>query len=80
MRKCSNCKNRVFSSWSGLDNCMTYEMAVTDEEEIEAAKDCPRYEEGTPYCLTEEGRHANDRDEWDDLWADRARSVGATWF
>lgn len=21
-----------------------------------------------------------DRDEWDDLWADRARSVGATWF
>ena len=22
----------------------------------------------------------HDRDEWDDLWADRARSVGATWF
>ena len=27
-----------------------------------------------------EHRHTNSRDEWDDLWDDRAKSVGATWF
>ena len=78
MRKCSNCANRAFSSWGGMIDCCTlYEMATTEDEEILGASDCDRYEEGTPYCLTEEARHANDRDEWDDLWDDRARSVGA---
>lgn len=51
MRSCANCKNRAWSSWSGVDMCIDYEMATTEGEEIEAAKDCPRYEEGTPYCL-----------------------------
>ena len=78
MKKCGNCKYRCFSSWSGIDNCLDYEMACTEEEEIKAAADCKRYEKGTPECL--EDRHRNDRDEWDDLWADRARSVGAVSF
>lgn len=80
MRKCGNCKHRAWSSWTGVDYCMDYEMACTESEEIEAARDCPRYEEGTPYCLTEEARHEGGRDEWDDLWGDRARSVGAMLF
>lgn len=52
MRKCGNCKYRMFSGWGGmLESCMDYEMATTEDEEIEAAKNCPRYEEGTPSCL-----------------------------
>ena len=51
MRKCGNCEYRMFSGWDCLESCMDYEMATTEEEEIEAAKDCPRYEEGTPSCL-----------------------------
>lgn len=50
-RSCANCKYRAFSSWSGIDYCIDYEMAATEAEEIAAAADCPRYEEGTPYCL-----------------------------
>lgn len=51
MKKCGNCKHRAFSSWSGIDYCLDYEMLCTEQEEIEAAKDCQRYEEGTPDCL-----------------------------
>ncbi len=54
MKKCGNCKYRMHNSWSGLECCMDYEMACTEEEEIKAAADCPRYEEGTPSCLEEE--------------------------
>lgn len=50
-RMCSNCKNRCFESWSGIDFCMCYEMTLTEEEEIEEASNCARYEEGTPDCL-----------------------------
>ncbi len=54
MRKCGNCKHRCFSSWSGIDYCMGYEMACSEAEEIEAAENCGAYEEGTPPCLEEE--------------------------
>ena len=54
MRKCGNCKHRAWRSWSGIDCCIDYEMATTETEEIEAAKDCPQYEEGTPDCFEEE--------------------------
>lgn len=51
MRKCGNCKHRAFNSWSGIDFCLWYEMSTTEEEEIKEAKDCGKYEEGTPDCL-----------------------------
>ena len=52
MRKCGNCKYRCFSSWDGMvECCIGYEIAVTEEDEIREAKDCGRYEKGTPYCL-----------------------------
>ncbi len=53
-RMCRNCKNRAISSWGGVDYCIDYEMACTEQEEIEAAKECPIYEEGTPECLEDE--------------------------
>ena len=52
MKKCGNCKYRCFSGWDGMiDFCIDYEMSCSEEEEIAAAKDCQRYEEGTPSCL-----------------------------
>ena len=54
MRKCGNCKRRCHNGWGGLEMCMGYEMACTEEEEIEMAFDCKSYEEGTPSCLEEE--------------------------
>ena len=54
MRKCSNCKHRAYSSMFGIDYCLDYEMATTEAEEIEAAKDCRRYEEGKPSCFEDD--------------------------
>lgn len=54
MRKCGNCKFRAYNSWSGIDYCMGYEMADTEAEEIEEAKDCRKYEEGTPECYEDD--------------------------
>ena len=54
MRKCGNCKNRCYNSWSGIDYCLDYEMITTDEEEIEVAKKCTIFEEGTPDCLVDD--------------------------
>lgn len=54
MKKCGNCKYRAFNSWSGIDYCLDYEMSTTEEEEIEAAKDCRRFEEGTPSCFDDD--------------------------
>lgn len=54
MKKCGNCKFRAFESMFGVDYCLDYEMTTTEAEEIEAAKDCRRYEEGTPACLEED--------------------------
>ena len=55
MKKCGNCKYRMFSGWDGMrECCLDYEMATTEEEEIKAAKDCKRYEEGTPSCLEDD--------------------------
>lgn len=50
-RKCGKCKHRMHYSWSGIECCLDYEMACNDEEEINAAINCPMYEEGTPDCL-----------------------------
>jgi len=54
MRKCGNCKHRAFSSWSGIDFCLWYEMTTTEEEEIKEAATCGKYEEGTPDCLLDD--------------------------
>lgn len=52
IRKCGNCKHRMYSGWDGMcDCCLDYEMTTTEDEEIEVAKDCPEYEYGTPSCL-----------------------------
>ena len=52
MKKCGNCVNRCFSGWDGMiECCYGYEISTTEAEEIENAKDCPKYEEGTPTCL-----------------------------
>jgi len=52
MKKCGNCKYRCFASWGDLiDFCIDYEMASCEEDEIASAKDCLKYEEGTPSCL-----------------------------
>ena len=44
MRKCGNCKKRAFSSWSGHDYCLGYEMSATKEDEMREAANCKRYE------------------------------------
>ena len=52
MKKCGNCKYRMFSGWDGmLECCIDYEMACNEEDQINSAKNCPRYEKGTPACL-----------------------------
>lgn len=52
MKKCGNCKRRCFSGWGGMiESCWDYEMTGSEQEEIETAKDCESYEEGTPACL-----------------------------
>ena len=53
MKKCGNCKNRCVEIWGGLDYCLGYEMAESEQEEIDLATSCPIYEEGTPDCLVE---------------------------
>ena len=54
VKRCGKCKHRAYSSWCGVDYCIDYEMATTEEEEIEAAKDCFKYEEGTPSCYEDD--------------------------
>ena len=55
MKRCGICKYRAFSGFMGYpDYCLDYEMATTEEEEIEAAKNCPKYEEGTPLCFEDD--------------------------
>ena len=71
MKKCGNCKNRFHNGWFGLECCLDYEMATTEEEEIKAAKDCKQYEEGNPdreddeYCPSSTGRDYSPSNPWD---------------
>lgn len=52
MKSCGNCKKRCFRGWDGMiECCYWYEIATTESEEINNAKDCDKYEEGTPSCL-----------------------------
>lgn len=51
MRKCGNCKNRCFRDWLGVENCWRYEIAETEQQEIEYAEKCTEYEEGAPDCI-----------------------------
>lgn len=52
MKKCGNCKKRCFMGWDGMiECCYWYEISTTETEEIDNAKDCQKYEEGTPACL-----------------------------
>lgn len=52
-KKCSICRYRCYYGWSGTELCLDYEMAETEADEIKAAEGCPKYEEGTPDCLTD---------------------------
>ena len=45
MKKCSNCKNRFWHGMFGMEMCMIYEMALTEEDEINGASECSRYKE-----------------------------------
>ena len=55
MKICRNCRYRHYEGWYGmLESCLDYEMACTEAEEIEAARNCERYEEGTPDCLVKD--------------------------
>lgn len=54
VKKCGNCKYRFFSSWSGIESCIDYTMATTEEEEIASAADCKKYERGTPDCFEDD--------------------------
>ena len=55
MKKCGNCQYRMFRNWDGLlESCIDYEMATTEQEEIEHAKDCKKYEEGKPFCFEDD--------------------------
>lgn len=71
MKKCGNCKHRAYSSWSGVDYCMGYEMAEMEAEEIEAARNCKAYVEGTPDCYEDDdcpsstGRDYSPGNPWD---------------
>lgn len=51
MKKCGNCRHRFHYGWGGPEPCISYEMADTENDEIQAAADCREYEEGTPDCL-----------------------------
>lgn len=55
IRKCGNCKHCMFIGWDGMTECcIDYEMACTEEEEIKAAADCPKYEYGKPEHLSDD--------------------------
>lgn len=54
------------------------DLAMTPEER--RAKEEREFEESLIREEEWEMYRPRERDEWDDLWADRARSVGATWF
>lgn len=55
VRKCGNCKKRVFFGFMGMTECCWgYEMTSTEDEEIEMAADCGNYEEGKPECLEDD--------------------------
>ena len=47
MRKCGNCAKRKWHSWGSVEYCLDYEMACSEEEEIETAENCSRYTEET---------------------------------
>lgn len=70
MKKCSNCANRKIEGWMGYpDYCLDYEMADTDEEEIETAEKCSRYveesEEEERYCPSSTGGDYGPGNPWD---------------
>lgn len=59
------------------------DLAMTPEERrAKEEREFEEFREGeSEWDLREQEMYKpRDRDEWDDLWADRARSVGATWF
>lgn len=51
-RKCSNCKYRAWSSWSGIDYCIGYEMEDTEDDPGLGV--CDRYEKGKPSCYEDD--------------------------
>ena len=54
-RMCRNCKRSAHRGWGGMiEHCLDYEMACSEAEEIEAAKNCKAYVEGTPDCYEDD--------------------------
>lgn len=43
-RSCANCAHRKWEAMFGPEYCLGYEMAADDEEMIEEANACKRYE------------------------------------
>ena len=58
------------------------ELAKTPEQrEAESEQNCIEMaEREAEYEYEERNYWRHERDEWDDLWDDRARDCGATWF
>jgi hypothetical protein len=56
-RTCSNCKNRAFSGWDGIEYCWGYEMTGSKREEIVEACICRMFEPGTPECFNKDDEH-----------------------
>ena len=54
MRKCGNCLWRACNGEFEIDYCETYIYTRGEQDEVEAARDCPEYEYGTPDCLKDE--------------------------
>lgn len=49
IRKCGNCKNRMFKGWDGVESCMWYEICEDENAEIKEASNCGNYEYGNPF-------------------------------
>lgn len=47
MKSCTNCRNRMYHSWFGLEPCGGWEMTESEQEEREMASTCHNYEKET---------------------------------
>lgn len=70
MRTCYNCKNRRTVDSFGFEYCTGWEMAITEDDAIENAKDCcgyvlEEYEEGEDYCPSSTNRDYSPSNPWD---------------
>ena len=77
------CSLEDYSEWEHTDTLSIYELAdkIMEIAYAWSNKDDDCEEEHYPNDYDFYGiKRPEERDEWDDLWADRARDVGATLF